>query len=32
MNPNELGRSAQGGNAESKWQQRKRKDKQAMGL
>lgn len=32
MNPNELGRTIQGGNAESKWQQRKRKDKQAMPL
>jgi len=32
MNPNELGRSVQGGNAESKWQQRKRRDCQAMPL
>jgi len=32
MNPNELGRSVQGGNGETKWEQRKRKDKQAMGL
>ena len=32
MNPNELGRSVQDGNAESKWQQRKRRDRQAMPL
>ena len=32
MNPNALGRTIQGGNAESKWQQRQRRDKEAIPL